>query len=189
LPVTFKGEYIMAFGQKKEAPKTPTFYLKPSTKMAGGYYGKIGDEQAELSTTATGEAVLTCGGVQYKGKAKEGTYGPYHLFVIDGHFWFGNATKPHPEWGVKYKLKQGNKAEDSADWKAKQAAAGGNAQAEGRAAAAALQPTTDGGVGPAGLAAPEGMSAGVQVKSVTPEIIGNPTPRPPKPAGYKRPTT
>jgi DNA polymerase I-like protein with 3'-5' exonuclease and polymerase domains len=52
----------------------------------------------------------------------------------------------------------------------------------------------DGGAGPAGLAAPAGMSPGIKEKSVTEQFnaAGHDKPtsiKPPKPAGYKRPTT
>lgn len=171
----------MTFGQKKPVEPKNTFYIKES--QFGGYFGSINDDKVEVKLLPTGGAQLTIGGKggqEFSGKPKEGQYGPYHLFIIDGHFWYGNETDT--KWGKKYKLKQGPKAEDSADWKAKQA------QREGADAAAKLQPSTeDGGTGPAGLSAPQGMPAGVTVKEGS-VVMGAATVKPPKPAGYKRPT-
>ena len=160
----------MSFGKKKEeAAKKIQFYLKVS--KFGGYFGKIGDEEATVEKLPTGGAkiTMTASGETYTGKTKEGQYGPFEIFIIDGRLWFGSTTT-HAEWGEKYKLSQGPVADMSDDWKAKK---------EGKEAAASFLTPEEGGEGPAGLAAPKGAAAGVAIKTASVEA-----PRPPKPRGY-----
>ena len=162
----------MAFGQKApEKPKAPTFYLKPVKGGKNGalYEGKIGEDAVIFNETATGRPLLLInggkdnGGLDAWGKEKENKYGAYILFIIEGHFWYGKSMET--KYGMSFQLKQGGVAEDSAEWKAKKAAA------------------LEGGSGPAGLAAPAGSPAGVS------EVVGSAevaAPRPPKPSNYKR---
>jgi hypothetical protein len=168
----------MAFGQKApEKPKAPTFYLKPSKANDGTFAGPIGEDNALYKITGTGKHILEInggkdkGGTEYWGKDKEGQYGPYILFVIEGHFWYGKIMET--KYGLSFQLKQGAKAEDSAEWKAKKAAAA----------------TTDaapfeGGAGVAGLSAPAGQAAGVTIKAGSDAGLAGV--KPPKPSNYKR---
>lgn len=171
----------MAFGQKKEKPKAPTFYLKPNGENS--FAGPIGEDNAVYKTTSTGKVILELnggaknGGADFWGKPKSNQYGDFVLFVIEGHFWYGKTMTT--KYGETFQLKQGNKAEDSDDWKAKQAAKG---TPNGDATEAA-----EGGTGPAGLAAPAGASPGVAIKVGSASVgAAVPAPRPPKPSNYKR---
>lgn len=176
----------MAFGQKKEKPKAPTFYLKPNGE--GSYAGQIGEDNAVFKTTQTGKVILEInggaknGGTDFWGKPKTNQYGDFILFVIEGHFWYGKTMTT--KYGETFQLKQGGKAEDSEEWKAKQtatAAADSPAKAAFHAGLSGNVDNDEGGAGPAGLSAPAGASPGVAIK--TGSVAA---PRPPKPSNYKR---